>query len=586
MTFVNFVYRKEAKMTNNIGIALVNLISLEHITRYQAALPIHILAGYLKHEISGVNVTLIDMQAIFDEENKKPSSNLEQSFGVAVAEVVQRISQICLDKPVIVGTSMKWGTQDIMTTIIDRVRQQPCGSRVLFVLGNTMSTYGYQYLLQDSAFRDVLAVVGEGEEALTSIVKIAAANPNGLTDLEAYCHIPNVAVNIDGTVVLNQLKRMDLKQYPSGIITDVSDLYDRELGLYAIETSRGCPWGKCTFCSMKNQFGAVCESGHQADCTWQPFPLPLIFDDLRSYVRQGARVFDVKDSEFFGPVRRTKENDPFWDTMNRAEAFAHLLMGINRELQQIDPNDQVVINHISVRADAVFRKGEDDKNKRRWQVFKLLREAGVKCLYLGIESGSPTQLRRYGKGLNVEENREAINILRNLGFQLELGFIFFDPLATMEDLRQNILFIEDTRIYETDTGAFGSLRVQEASHYVNILQKKGLLGSRQPGSLSYSYQYQNSDVFEVKSIFERWEAATKKLVKLLSVDLRLESYKMNFLFLKEIINLYYQGRQDKVSEVLHQHAKRRQTYLAKINSSDKLLASYLRQANELNNSLL
>ena len=81
---------------------------------------------------------------------------------------------------------------------------------------------------------------------------------------------------------------------------------------------------------------------------------------------------------------------------------------------------------------------------------------------MGVESGSPSQLIRYGKGVTVEETEQAIRILREIGFNVEPRIIFFDPEATLDELKESIDFIKN-RMAKTKSRLFGSLRVQAGS---------------------------------------------------------------------------------------------------------------------------
>jgi len=421
-------------------------------------------------------------------------------------------------------------------------------------------------------------VVGEGEQALVNITKIALENLDDITNPTKYIEIANVAIRHNEKVVINKLERVNLKEYPSLAIPS-ANIYDRAWDNYPIETSRGCPWGKCTFCSIREQFGRCSGQNKKADWGWKPFPLDKIFTDLQHYINQGALKFDINDSEFFGPVRKNNGYDPFCDSMNRVEQFANQFSLLNR-------NNGATISHVSARVDTIVRQGETLKNIRRKEIYELLSKSGLLGLYLGIESGSKNQLRRFGKGVTVEENRQAIRIMRDLGFNLEVGFIFFSPLDDMEDLYNDIGFIEETRLYETDSRIFGSLRVQEKTNYVNMLKKKKLLGKIQHENLSYSCRYKSDEVYFIKKTFDTWEESTIKLVRLLPQSTRLESYKMNFDFLRDALSGYFVAGKDGIKKIIRKHVKKRKDYLNSINDKGGLLSEYLSQAKIINNNLL
>ena len=158
---------------STLSVVLVNLISSQFLVRHQAPLAINTLAGYLKHQLPGLDVKTIDMQSIFDVRNKGEHLNKEESFKFAASYVVQKICSICQENQSIVGLSMKWTTRQVAQDIIDGVHKQIGKNKVLFVLGNIGSTFGYKELLSRPTFSNTLAVVSEGEDALSEVISVA-----------------------------------------------------------------------------------------------------------------------------------------------------------------------------------------------------------------------------------------------------------------------------------------------------------------------------------------------------------------------------------------------------------------------------
>ena len=161
-----------------------------------------------------------------------------------------------------------------------------------------------------------------------------------------------------------------------------------------MSSSRGCP-KRCTFCSIivmapKFRFRSV-ES---------------LMDELRAcHAEQPFGHISFVDANFFVHVRRTLE-------------FSRRLHEWNPEITWAG----------TATADFVARHAE------------VLAEIGaLNCaqLELGIESGSPSVLRRFNKRTTVEQNLAAIELLAYAGIDLELDFIMFDPETTLDELREN-----------------------------------------------------------------------------------------------------------------------------------------------------
>ena len=67
-------------------------------------------------------------------------------------------------------------------------------------------------------------------------------------------------------------------------------------------------------------------------------------------------------------------------------------------------------------------------------------------VFVGLESGSDSQLRRYGKGQTTQGAVDALRAGSLLGLPLEFGFITFDPLLTQHELIENIIFLARTDV--------------------------------------------------------------------------------------------------------------------------------------------
>lgn len=76
------------------------------------------------------------------------------------------------------------------------------------------------------------------------------------------------------------------------------------------------------------------------------------------------------------------------------------------------------------------------------ELFSLLKRAGLRGVFLGIESGSQTMLDRYKKDITVEQNLEAIKILEKLNLSVVVGFIPFDYRVTFNELYENMIFMD------------------------------------------------------------------------------------------------------------------------------------------------
>jgi hypothetical protein len=157
------------------------------------------------------------------------------------------------------------------------------------------------------------------------------------------------------------------------------------------------------------------------------------------------------------------------------------------------------------------RRDSLEERVRRENVLKKLAEMGLQKAFLGIESCSPSQLKRYAKGHTREEAAAAASLLRKLGLRVEIGVILFDPLCTLDEVEDSLAFMRRNGLAALASGLSSSLRLQIGSHYLSILEKY----EKQYGSyvydrrldadtLSYPYIFINPSVQGFYDSVELW----------------------------------------------------------------------------------
>jgi radical SAM superfamily enzyme YgiQ (UPF0313 family) len=75
-------------------------------------------------------------------------------------------------------------------------------------------------------------------------------------------------------------------------------------------------------------------------------------------------------------------------------------------------------------------------------VLTTLANNGATSVFLGIESGCDAVLARIGKRISTDQIRRGVQIVRDSGMQLNLGFIMFEPDSTLAELEENYHFLE------------------------------------------------------------------------------------------------------------------------------------------------
>lgn len=176
-----------------------------------------------------------------------------------------------------------------------------------------------------------------------------------------------------------------------------------------ILASRGCA-RRCSFCSIHAFYRTA-----PGKVVRKREPAAIVAEMRELYEQDAITVFLFQDDDF-----------PLWGRAGR-----RWVDELVAELQAQDLVGKVVWK-ISCRAEYVEP-----------ELFAKLRDAGLYLVYMGLESGNEDGLEVLNKQISVEQNRAAIETLKQLGISFEYGFMLFDPSSTFETVRDNARFLHE-----------------------------------------------------------------------------------------------------------------------------------------------
>ena len=78
----------------------------------------------------------------------------------------------------------------------------------------------------------------------------------------------------------------------------------------------------------------------------------------------------------------------------------------------------------------------------------------------------------------------------------------FDPLMTTDELLENVAFLRKSELISAKRkdfvgDVFDALRIQQATHFVTMLDQANLLGKHIPGTLFYEFRFQNPAIAKI-----------------------------------------------------------------------------------------
>lgn len=480
-----------------------------------APLGIITLGGYLKQTFGEqVSIAYIDMQ---------------------LADVAAMRRQVMEFRPDLIGLSVKTGGVQHMRELLDQIIALGLQPEPLVVLGNAVPTYASEYILRQ--FPGVVCVIGRGEPAIKALTAhVAHGRPAG-----DFFQIPNSAFVSENTI--HQIDGVSFNLADLGL-PDWRTLFDSyPVSSYQeiwVEASRGCPQKKggvgCSFC-------AIMPNNDSQD--WWARPSSRVCEEIALMAQLGATHIRFADEEFMAGQTI--------NALKLATEMARLKEALSARGLCMPTFD------FAIRVDDVYKRGLKEQqlaevspgvslnnNEVRRLALATFKEAGLIQVYLGLESGSQQQLKRMYKAAIPEDNRKAIEVLRELGLQVAGGWIMIDPLMEGPiDLAENIAFLEANRLIPerlTDdfvTNPINRMRILEGSPMVGIMRKCGLLGARQESLVEYEFSYKDSRLAEIDQTLSIWEREFLALVYALKSRVAVAALEQNTSGQLEHLATYY-----------------------------------------------
>ncbi|HEY5975141.1 MAG TPA: radical SAM protein, partial [Geobacteraceae bacterium] len=265
---------------------------------------------------------------------------------------------------------------------------------IVTLIGGPHPTFMYSEILEDGQNQVDYILMGEPEQTLkqllTAIPEGTAKDVKGI----AYCK--------DGKVVANE-KQMHIVELdalkPAWHLLDWDD-YQYNITprgrMASILTSRGCDMG-CAFCSQR--------------LFWR--------DDWRcrkpeNVIEEMVHLIETYQISYFTLI------DPY-PTKHRERWELLLDLLIERKLG--------VLLLIETRVEDIIRDAD---------ILHKYRKAGIIHVYLGAESGDEDVLNSLNKGTDFEQNKQALDLLRDADIMTEASFMIGFPTETWESVQKTI----------------------------------------------------------------------------------------------------------------------------------------------------
>lgn len=243
-------------------------------------------------------------------------------------------------------------------------------------------------------------VIGEGELALRKLIAALEKGTNLHTVPGLFLNEPSGPVRTEERALISNLDELAM---PARHLTD---RYRKHyyLGFQKpfsiMETSRGCPY-RCDFCSVWKFFQGKCR--------------------MKSPEKVLEEIKTLKEKFIF------LADDNFLISVPRAQRIAELILkhGIKKRFT------------FQARSDAIVQHPH---------IIPLLKRAGFWKVFIGFEKIDEEALSQLNKHNSVQNNEEALKILRAHGMEVIAAFII-DPSFQENDFRRLRQYILERKLY-------------------------------------------------------------------------------------------------------------------------------------------
>jgi len=325
-------------------------------------------------------------------------------IGLSVDETAEKIASKDAD---VIGFTLPSGIlMPQASAIIKKIREMGVASHIS--LGGQYPTFAYHFILTHYPTVDSI-VRFEGDLSFPEVVDC-------INDRKKWNNIPGLAFRENDNIVTTPsgplVANLDTLPFPT---RDTLPEVLEQSGVAIVASSRGC-YAKCKFCSVRSFYRP--EDGK----LWRGRSAENVFEEIHLLKEKyDPDELWFADDNLFGPGK---------DGSERVRSIFQLMKDNGVQFDAIDFSCRVndVINHRDI--------------------LELAKQVGLRTVYVGVESGVQRILDIYHKGTTVAQNREAVDILREIGIVNKMEFIFFNPWITLTEVKENLAFLKDTGIYD------------------------------------------------------------------------------------------------------------------------------------------
>lgn len=304
------------------------------------------------------------------------------------------------------GFSIYESTQEDLFEVISWLKTIRPNAKVY--VGGPYATIATKYILERCPSIDYV-MVGDGDESFPQLIDCIKNNKTIKDVVNIFYR------NSEGQIISNEIKCVDLNtlEFPKRLYTEE---INKKGYSFSISSARGCGYANCAFCYLK-EYQRV---GNQPKIRYKS--PEYVANEIQELVEKyGITKLSFCDEDFFGD----KEG------VERALELFRILIERNIKIDL----------HCNARVRTVIWLAKNG-------YLEFCAQAGVKYMYVGLESYNDESLKLFDKGITTKDIDYVVDELSNHSIRINPGLITFDPTLNIDNVKENIDLFRRINYYD------------------------------------------------------------------------------------------------------------------------------------------
>lgn len=365
-------------------------------------------------------------------------------------EIIETIKKQQID---FIGISIPFSGNIIPAFTLGRILKEKTKAHITFG-GNFLKE---KNILNNTEILDIFCdsiILGDGEKSIVELVKSIECK-KGKEKVTGLIYKKNKKILSNKIIPVTKMNEIHNASF-AGI--DLNE-YLIECPSISIMISKGCYWGKCTFCALGPKYTQYC-------------------------IKTPEKVVsDIK-------ALKEKYNLNNWFSFQDDAIHPNYL---NKLADEIIKNNLDIYYFIFARFEKEFTK----------ELLEKLYKSGLRTIYWGLESGCQSVLEKMNKGIRLENVYRILKDAHEIGIENITGIIINFPTETTKEYNETIEFLKSIKDYVTISP--GNFAVMKNSIIEQNSEKYGIkIIENQDNEFSYCPVWEDTNTSqEIKE--ERWK---------------------------------------------------------------------------------